>query len=114
MGFRAALRLNDSKHDYVFDIETLLAARSGTPVRARSVPMHDDPMRPTSRPLRRPPGLALAPQPRRLMPAAGDIFGVAAVILVDALRRQFQHPVRQRGQEVAVMRDEQHRALILR
>jgi tripartite-type tricarboxylate transporter receptor subunit TctC len=51
---------------------------------------------------------------RRLLAGARDVFGVAAAVLVDAVGRQLQHAVGQRGQEVPVVRDEQHRALVLR
>src|SRR5689334_5710375 len=54
---------------------------------------------------------ASAPQPRRLVAGAFDIFGVAAAELVDAFGCQLEHAVGERGQEVAVMRDEQHGAL---
>jgi hypothetical protein len=50
--------------------------------------------------------LLLTTKTWRFLPGAGDIFGVAAAILMDALRRQFQQPVGECGQEVAVMRDE--------
>ena len=36
-----------------------------------------------------------------LMAGALDIFRIAAAVLVDALRRQLQHAVRQRGEEAA-------------
>src|SRR5262249_31707100 len=55
----------------------------------------------------------LAVQPRRLMSGAGHIFRIAATILMDALGRQLQHAVGERGEEAAIMRDEQHRALEL-
>ena len=54
----------------------------------------------------------LTPQPRRFLPGARDIFGIAAAIGVDAVRRQFQHAVRQRGEKMPVMRHEQHGALV--
>ena len=57
--------------------------------------------------------MRLAPQPRRLVAGARDVFGIAAAIVVDAVGRQFQHAVGQRGQEVPVVRDEQHGALVL-
>ena len=49
-----------------------------------------------------------------LVTAARDILGVAAAIDVNALGRQFQHPIGQCCQKVPVVRDEQHGALILR
>src|SRR5882757_931238 len=57
---------------------------------------------------------ASAPQARRLLSGAGDIFGVAAAKLMRAFRRQFQYAVGQRRQKMPVMRDEQHGALVLR
>ena len=44
------------------------------------------------------------------MAGAGDIFGIAAAILVDALRRQLQHAVGKLGEEMAIVRDEEHGA----
>ena len=52
-------------------------------------------------------------QPRRLVAGARDVFGVAAAVLVDALGRQLQHAVGQRGEEVPVVRDEQHGAFVV-
>ena len=52
-----------------------------------------------------------APQARRFLAGARDIFGVAAAILVDALGRQLQHAVGERGEKMPVVRDEQHGAL---
>src|ERR1700761_9506145 len=46
----------------------------------------------------------------RFVAGAGHIFGVTAAILMNAVGSEFEHPVRQRGQEVAVMRNEQHGA----
>ena len=54
-----------------------------------------------------------AAQAGRLVAGARHVFRVAAAVLVDALGRQLQHPVGQRGQEVPVVRDEQHGALVL-
>jgi hypothetical protein len=48
-----------------------------------------------------------------LLARARHIVRVAAAELMHALGRQFQHPVRERGQEVAVVRNEQHGALEL-
>jgi hypothetical protein len=49
-----------------------------------------------------------------LVAAARDIFGVAAAIDVNTLGRQLEHAVGQRRQEMPVVRNEQHGALILR
>ena len=43
------------------------------------------------------------PQAGRLLAGARHIFGVAAAILVNALGRQFQHPVGQCSEEVPVV-----------
>ena len=43
---------------------------------------------------------------RRLVAGARDVFRVAAAVLVDAVGRQLQHAVRQRGQEVPVVFDD--------
>ena len=51
---------------------------------------------------------------RRLLARPGHIFRVATAELMNAVGRQFQYPVRERGQEVAVMRNEQHGALEFR
>ena len=48
----------------------------------------------------------LDPQTRRLVAGARDVFRVAAAVLVDAVGRQLQHAVRQRGQEVPVVFDD--------
>ena len=40
------------------------------------------------------------------MAGARHVFGVAAAIGVDAFGRQFQHAVRERGEEMAVVRDD--------
>lgn len=45
----------------------------------------------------------LAAQAGRLLAGARHIFRVAAAVLVNAFRRQFQHPVGQCGQEVTIM-----------
>jgi hypothetical protein len=45
-------------------------------------------------------------KPRRLLARPGHIFRVAAAILMDALGRQFQHAIRERRQEVAIVADE--------
>src|ERR1700687_6147930 len=47
-----------------------------------------------------------------LLAGARHIFGITAAVLVNALGRQFQHAVGQCGQEMPVMRDEQHGALV--
>src|SRR3546814_3779064 len=51
---------------------------------------------------------------RRFLAGTLDIFRITAAILVDAVRRQFQHAIGQRRQEMPVMRDEKHRALVRR
>ncbi|MBU1306048.1 MAG: ATP-binding cassette domain-containing protein, partial [Alphaproteobacteria bacterium] len=50
---------------------------------------------------------------RRFLAGAGDVFGVAAAILMHALGRQLQHAVAERGEEMPVVADEQHGAFIL-
>ncbi len=45
---------------------------------------------------------------RRFLARPGHIFRVAAAVLANALRRQFQHSIRERRQEVAIVRNEQH------
>ena len=50
----------------------------------------------------------------RFVAGARDVFRVAAVIAMNALGRQLQHAVGQRGEEAPVVRNEQHRALVLR
>ena len=40
-----------------------------------------------------PPRLRPRVQPRRFLARAGHVFRIAAVVAMDALRRQFQHPV---------------------
>ena len=52
-----------------------------------------------------------APQAGRLLAGPRDVFGVAATVALDAVRRQFQHTVRQSGKEMPVVGHEQHRAL---
>src|SRR5882757_1289862 len=52
-----------------------------------------------------------AAQARSLVAGARHVFGVTAAVFVNTLRRQFEHAIGQRGQEVPVMRDEQHGAL---
>jgi hypothetical protein len=47
-------------------------------------------------------------------PVRGSIFGVAAAVDMDAVGRQLKHAVRQRGQEMAVVRAEQRGPLELR
>ena len=53
-------------------------------------------------------------QARRLLARLCHVFSVATAELVNAIGCQFQHAVRERGQEVAVMRHEQHGALEFR
>ena len=60
-----------------------------------------------------PSSLRSATKAGSLVAGARDVFGVAAAIDVNALGRQFQHPIGQGCQEVPVVRDEQHGALVL-
>jgi toxin FitB len=53
-------------------------------------------------------------QPRRLVPGPRDVLRIPAAIHVNPLRRQLQHPVGQRGQEMPIVRNKQHRSLELR
>src|SRR5271155_1557249 len=46
-----------------------------------------------------------AAQARSLVAGARDVLRVAAAILVNALGREFQHPIGQGGEEVPVVRD---------
>ncbi len=48
------------------------------------------------------------------MARAGDVFHIATPVIVNTIGCQFQHPIGQRGQKVPVMRDKEHRPLILR
>src|SRR3954462_1414373 len=50
--------------------------------------------------------------PRRFVAAASDVLQVTAAIQVGTFRRQLEDPVRQLGQELAIVRDEEHRALV--
>src|SRR4051812_49630096 len=61
-----------------------------------------------------PAGHTSAMQAWRLVTGARHVFRIAAAVLVDALRRQLQHPIGQRGKEMAIMRDEQHGAFVVR
>src|SRR4029077_9883437 len=54
-----------------------------------------------------------APQAGRLLGRGRHVLGVAAAVLMDALGGELQHPIGQRGEEVPVVRDEQHGALEL-
>jgi hypothetical protein len=53
----------------------------------------------------------LRPQPGCLVAGARDVFQVASAVGVDAVGNQFEHAVRQRAQEAAVVGHEEHRAL---
>ncbi len=48
------------------------------------------------------------------LPGPRDVFRVAAAILMEALWRQLRHPVGKCGEEMPIVRDEQHGALVLR
>jgi hypothetical protein len=61
----------------------------------------------------RPRPLPARVQPRRFLARAGDVFRIAAAVLVDALGGQLQHAVGQAGQEVAVMGDEERGASVI-
>src|SRR5436190_732882 len=54
-----------------------------------------------------------AAQAGSLVAGACHILGVAATVLANAFGREFQHPVGQCGEEMPVVGDEQHGALVL-
>ncbi len=64
---------------------------------------------PGRRPWRRSPSPA---QARRLLPGALHIFAVTTAILIDPVRRKLQNAIGKCRQETAIVRNEQHRALI--
>src|SRR5208337_5311228 len=53
-------------------------------------------------------------QAGRLMSGACDIFGIATVVAMHAFGGQFEHAIGQACEKMPIMRDEEHRALILR